>query len=101
MGAEIGISRPGGSMCQVSKTLNFVSLDIGRTMVPMSGQDPHGNPDSYPPRAVLIALGFVLLLVLGGLFLFYALRDRANLQDCVMQGRSNCSPVDSTPAATE
>jgi hypothetical protein len=62
----------------------------------MTEQEPNDNKDSYSPRAVLIALGFLLLLVLGALFLFYALRDRADLQDCVMQGRSNCAPVDSS-----
>jgi hypothetical protein len=61
----------------------------------MTDREPQGNQDSYSPRSVLIGLLVVLLLVLGGLYLVYALRDRANLQDCVMQGRSNCSPVDS------
>jgi hypothetical protein len=50
--------------------------------------------DTYSPRAVLIGLAIVLILVLGGLYLVYALRDQANLQDCVMQGRSNCAPQD-------
>jgi hypothetical protein len=49
--------------------------------------------DSYSPRAVLIGLLVCLLLVLGGLFLVYALRDTSQLQDCLMQGRSNCAPV--------
>jgi hypothetical protein len=61
----------------------------------MTDREPQSNQDSYSPRSVLIGLLVVLLLVLGGLYLVYALRDRANLQDCVMQGRSNCSPVDS------
>jgi hypothetical protein len=30
------------------------------------------------------------------LFLFYALRDVSQRQDCMMQGRSNCAPVDAT-----
>ena len=38
----------------------------------------------------------VLLLTLGGLYLVHALRGAANLQDCVIQGRSNCAPVDLT-----
>jgi len=47
-------------------------------------------------RAVLIGLVVVLLLVFGCLYLVYALRDASKLQDCVMQGRSNCAPVEST-----
>ena len=52
--------------------------------------------DTYSPRAVLMALAVILLLVLGCLFLFYALRDASQRQDCVMQGRSNCAPIDTT-----
>jgi hypothetical protein len=51
--------------------------------------------DTYSPRAVLIGLTVALILVLGGLYLVYALRDQSNLQDCVMQGRSNCAPQES------
>jgi hypothetical protein len=40
-----------------------------------------------------------LLLVLAGLFVEHVLRDSSRLQDCVMQGRTNCAPVDSaTPS---
>ena len=45
-------------------------------------------------RAALIGLAICLALVLGGLFLVYPLKKSADLQDCVMQGRSNCAPVD-------
>jgi len=61
----------------------------------MSDREPQGNEQSYSPRAVLVGLIVCLLLVLGGLFLVYTLRDASQLQDCVMQGRSNCSPVES------
>jgi hypothetical protein len=57
------------------------------------------DEDSYSPRAVLLGLAIVVLLVLGCLILFYTLRDQSQLQDCVMQGRTNCSPVESTPAS--
>ena len=46
--------------------------------------------------AVLIGLLVCALLVLGGLFLVYALRDTSQLQDCVMQGRSNCASITSS-----
>jgi hypothetical protein len=64
----------------------------------MKPGEPQGSEDSYSPRAVLIGLIVVLLLVCGGLYLVYALRDASNLQDCVMQGRSNCSPIDTAPS---
>jgi hypothetical protein len=63
----------------------------------MAEQEPKTNEDTYSPRAVLMALAVIILLVLGCLYLFYALRDAAQRQDCVMQGRSNCAPIESTP----
>ena len=57
---------------------------------------PKTSEDTYSPRAVLLALAVVLLLVLGGLYLFYSLHDASQRQDCMMQGRSNCAPVDAT-----
>jgi hypothetical protein len=62
----------------------------------MPEQEPRTHDDTYSPRAVLLALAVILLLVFGGLYLVYALRDASQLQDCVMQGRSNCAPVEST-----
>jgi hypothetical protein len=62
----------------------------------MPEQEPKLNEDTYSPRAVLLALAVILVLVLGGLFLFYGLREVSQRQDCMMQGRSNCAPVDAT-----
>jgi hypothetical protein len=59
-------------------------------------QKPSTEKDTYSPRGVLLALGVLLLLVLGGLYLFYALRDESQRQDCMMQGRSNCAPETAT-----
>jgi hypothetical protein len=61
----------------------------------LSPPRPPTNEDTYGPRGVLLALALLLILVAGGLFLFYALRSSSNLQDCVMQGRTNCAPIES------
>lgn len=63
----------------------------------MTGQGRQSRDDTYSPRAVLLALAVLLVLVIGGLLLFYALRDTSNLQDCVMQGRSNCTEPVTSP----
>ncbi len=63
----------------------------------MTGQGRQTRDDTYSPRAVLLALAVLLILVFGGLFLFYALRDASNLQDCVMQGRTNCTEPVTSP----
>jgi len=46
---------------------------------------------------VLLAPGVLLILVFGGLLLLYALRGTSNLQDCVMQGRTNCTEPVTSP----
>jgi hypothetical protein len=61
----------------------------------MAERDPANDEDSYSPRAALLGLGIVLLLVFICLYLFYTLRDMSQRQDCVMQGRTNCAPIES------
>ena len=58
------------------------------------GLQSHRREDTHSQRAALIGLAICLALVLGGLFLVYALKKSASLEDCVMQGRTNCAPVD-------
>jgi hypothetical protein len=58
--------------------------------------DKHRRQDQRSQRAALIGLLICLLLVLGGLFLVYELKRTSDLQDCVMQGRTNCAPVDTS-----
>jgi hypothetical protein len=64
----------------------------------MSEQDRevHRREDLRRQRAALVGLAICLALVLGGLFLYYQLKRSSDLQDCVMQGRSNCAPIDTT-----
>jgi hypothetical protein len=62
----------------------------------MTDLESHRRQDSHSQRAALIGLAICLLLVLGGLFLVYELKKMSDVQDCVMQGRTNCAPVDST-----
>jgi hypothetical protein len=51
-------------------------------------------PDSR--RGALIGLGLVVLLIVGGLALAHVLRGTARLQDCVMSGRTNCAPIETS-----
>jgi hypothetical protein len=58
------------------------------------GRDrPHSRD---PRRAALLGLLLVLLLVGGGLYLAHVLHGAAQLQDCVMSGRTNCAPIESS-----
>jgi hypothetical protein len=56
--------------------------------------EKHRQQDQRTQRAALIGLAICLLLVLGGLFLYHELKKTSDLQDCVMQGRTNCAPLD-------
>ena len=62
----------------------------------MTDQEPGPAAHARRRRAALAGLVFILLLVLGGLYLAHELRGVSQLQDCVMSGRSNCAPIDST-----
>jgi hypothetical protein len=52
--------------------------------------DNRASPFGWFPVLVLV------LLVGGGLFVMFALRNDSNLQDCVQSGRKNCAPIDTT-----
>ena len=56
-------------------------------------RDPGGPRPPDPRRAAAIGLIVIVLLVIGGLFLIHVLRDMSKIQDCVMQGRTNCAPI--------
>jgi hypothetical protein len=65
----------------------------------MPEEDPRARENGESPRPVMLGLIITLLLVLGCLFLFYKLRDMSQRADCMMQGRSNCAPVEATTPA--
>lgn len=52
------------------------------------GDDARGDPFGVFPIVV------ILVLVVGGLFLLFKLREMGNIQDCVSSGRRNCVPID-------
>lgn len=51
--------------------------------------EDHGNDR----RGVLFGLIVVVALVAGGVYLVNLLRASSRLQDCQMQGRTNCAPI--------
>jgi len=63
-------------------------------LIRMDDLKAHQRQDSNSQRAALIGLVVCLLLVLGALLLVYELKKSSDLQDCVMQGRTNCAPID-------
>ena len=61
--------------------------------------EPEGPEPPDPRRKALLALVFVLVLIVAGLFLTHVLRHLSQIQDCAISGRSNCAPIDSTSTA--
>jgi hypothetical protein len=55
-------------------------------------RDHGAGPDSRRPA--VIGLLVVLVLVVLGYFLVTALRQNANLEDCLMSGRRNCALIE-------
>ena len=63
----------------------------------MPEQKPGGRKEPDSRRGAVLGLLIVVLLVVLGLILVKVLGDSGRLQDCVMSGRTNCAPIDSTP----
>jgi hypothetical protein len=63
----------------------------------MADSESEEDGDAAGRAKTLLALVFVLSLVLGGLILFHFLSKQSQVQDCVMQGRTNCAPVNDAP----
>jgi len=55
------------------------------------------NGDDKRFTASLAGLAIALLLAVLGLFLVQKLSASAKLEDCLMQGRSNCAPIEAPP----
>ncbi len=55
-----------------------------------SGGDEKAEESGPSPLVLLLV---VAVLVVGGYFLAVKLRDVGRLQDCLMQGRTNCAPI--------
>jgi hypothetical protein len=55
------------------------------------GGDGHEAEEPGTRRGALVGLVLILLLVAGGLLLTHVLRSMAQVQDCALSGRSNCT----------
>ncbi len=62
-------------------------------------REPQGADGEEPlSTGALIGIGvFLIVLVLSGVWLMNTLRDIGKMQDCAMQGRRNCAPIEVPP----
>ena len=61
---------------------------------PRGGDPRDHDPEPDSRRPAVIGLIVVLILVVAGYFLVMALRQNANLEDCLMSGRRDCAPIE-------
>jgi len=72
-----------------------------RPIVPYAGRvDASGGPEDNDgkrreSRPVVLLLVFLVLAVMGW-FLIQNLTQASKVQDCVMAGRKNCAPIDTS-----
>jgi hypothetical protein len=62
-------------------------------MGPLPDEDKRDDDDAGRKKA-LIALLAVIGLVAVSIFVLHVLKKSSDLEDCQMQGRTNCAPLD-------
>jgi hypothetical protein len=63
------------------------------------GEDA-AKPEEVEPLSSRALLGigiFLVVLVVAGVWLMNTLREIGQMQDCAMQGRRNCAPIEAPP----
>jgi hypothetical protein len=53
-----------------------------------------GGEDDAGRKKAVIALGVVIGLIAISLYIGHVLRQSSTMEDCEMQGRTNCAPID-------
>ena len=79
---------------------NIVRFPAAQKSAPSPDKRGSQGADGEEPLSTgaLIGIGiFLVLLVLSGVWLMNTLRDIGKMQDCAMQGRRNCAPIEAQP----
>jgi hypothetical protein len=72
--------------------LSSVDRCLGK---PMNNRSEDGDNESDQRRsAALIGLIIILALAIAGVWLVRELREKSQLEDCLMSGRTNCAPIE-------
>jgi len=69
-----------------------------RGVLPFRRAAPISAPETEEERGhgttIAVLVCFLVVLVGGGVWLMSTLRDISRMQDCAMQGRRNCAPIE-------
>jgi len=64
----------------------------------MNNRSQNGDDEADQRRsAELIGLIIIIALAIAGVWLVRELREKSQLEDCLMSGRTNCAPIE-TPS---
>jgi hypothetical protein len=61
------------------------------------GPEPSSEDQEPGHRATLAAVLMIVVLLAVGAYLIHVLRASSSLEDCLMQGRTNCAPIAKSP----
>ena len=79
---------------------NIVQFPAAQKSASGANKPTPRTADGEEPLSIgaLIGIGvFLVLLVVSGVWLMNTLRDLGKMQDCAMQGRRNCAPIEAPP----
>ena len=72
--------------------LSWPGQSVGK---PMNHRSEDGDDEGDQRRsAALIGLIIILALAIAGVWLVRELREKSQLEDCLMSGRTNCAPIE-------
>jgi hypothetical protein len=72
-----------------------LSYGYHRSGKPMNHRSQNGDDEADQRRsAALIGLIIILALAIAGVWLVRELREKSQLEDCLMSGRTNCAPIE-------
>jgi hypothetical protein len=72
-----------------------LSYGYHRSGKPMNHRSQNGDDETDQRRsAALIGLIIILALAIAGVWLVRELREKSQLEDCLMSGRTNCAPIE-------
>jgi len=82
------------------RTVRQTDNDDAEATDALARYEEEGNNVDYRRRMLMnvIAVGIVVLLIGMGVWIADTIADMQKAQDCAMQGRQNCAPIETTHA---
>ncbi|MCC6948824.1 MAG: hypothetical protein IT539_13735 [Bradyrhizobiaceae bacterium] len=99
--ANAGQPSPGGDKRQGAEIvpLPWIARRRSRRAARLPDSELH-DPDDYvvSTRTLIVIGAFLTLFVVGSVWLLDTMRKNALLEECLMAGRKNCTPIAAPPS---